>query len=320
MKRALRRLARPPRSVRYRSVPAYFLLASLILFLSAAPASGAQMQTPPAPNTSAQQILVDALSAACRRDAPGFSRFLLSGSRHTFNSLPEAEQKIFLERFSLTSLPGRPRALLDTQGHIAVQCLTPAETVNFGLGPAQIDQNVAFVPVAVSSGGTVEFGLVRQPEGWRLFSLDLLVINVPALVQQWRDAEMRANEQAAVSDLLDIAQAIGSYHSSFGQWPSTLEQLGPAPNNQVSPEHAQLLPEKIASGTADGYRFRYRVVTDSGGQIQGFELAAVPEQYGKTGRQSLFLDDQGKLHAANHQGGPATASDPVIPPPAQPAE
>jgi type II secretory pathway pseudopilin PulG len=277
-------------------------------------------QTTPARNSSPQQTLVAALSAACRQNAQEFSPYLLTESRHAFLSLPAAEQKSLLKRFSLTSMVGNPRALLDTNGRLVVQCRTPAETVTFGLSPAKLDRNVAFVPVAVSGGDTTEttdFGLVHQPDGWRLFSLGLLVINVPALVQQWENAAMQANQQAAMSDLFEIAQAIRSYQSTFGKWPDTLAQLGPAAPSPVSPEHAQLLSKKLASGTADGYRFRFRIVVNSNGQIQGFELGAVPNQYDKTGRQSFFLDEEGKLHAADNHGAPATSSDPIVTPPSQ---
>jgi hypothetical protein len=291
----------------------------MALLFGFAPAFASQSQPKPGPMRSPQQALASALSAACRQNGQEFSQYLLAGSRRAFLALPLAEQKDFLKRFSLTSMPGHPRTLLDAQKRLVVQCNTPAETENFGLNAAQIDGNVAFIPVAVGGGETTTIGMVRQPEGWSLFSLDLLVINVPALVEQWQEAEMRANEQAAAADLLSIAQAIRSYHSAFGAWPDALEQLGPAPPNEVSPEHAQLLPQEVASGVANGYRFRYRVVTDSHGAIQGFELGAVPEEYGKTGRQSFFLDQQGNLHAADKQGAPTTADDPVVPAPSQPS-
>ena len=289
-------------------------LISCIFFLT--PASIAQ-QTQPQQNSSPRQTLVDALSAACRQNAKGFSVFLLDESRRTFLALPETEQRALLRRFSLTSMVGNPRALLDTKGRLVVQCNTPAETVTYALSSAQVDRNVAFIPVAVTHGETTDFGLVHQPDGWRLFSLGLLVINVPTLVRQWEDAAMQANQQAAMSDLQQIAQAIKSYQSTFGKWPDTIEQLGPAQPNQVSPEHAQLLSKKLASGVADGYRFRFRLVTGTNGQIQGFQLGAVPEQYGKTGRESYFLDEQGNLHAADLRGAPATGSDPIVKPPSQ---
>jgi hypothetical protein len=157
--------------------------------------------------------------------------------------------------------------------------------------------------------------MVRQPAGWRLFSLGLLVINVPALVRQWEQAEIGANERTAVADLIAIEQAVKTYHEAFGRWPEMLAQLGPAPPNQVSPEHAQLLSARLSSGVADGYRFRYRIVTGPGGVLQGFELGAVPETYGETGRRSFFLDAEGKLHAADKEGAPATGEDPIYQPP-----
>lgn len=282
----------------------------------------AAAQKLPAPPAGPQKAVIGALRAACSQNIQQFPRYLLAGSRQAFANLSKEKQKIFLKRFSLTSVTGHARALLDTQGRMVVQCITPAETVNFHLEKPQLDHNVAFIPVRIggagnASGERTDFGLVRQPGGWRLFSLGLLVVNVPALVRQWEEADMQANQQAAASDLLSIAEAIKQYHSAFGEWPNSIHQLGPAPINQVSPQHAQLLPANLASGTTDGYRFRYRVVTGQNGTIEGFELGAVPVEYDKTGRKSFFLDKNGKLHAADKQGAPATGQDPVIPPPAQ---
>jgi hypothetical protein len=266
----------------------------------------------PSRNSEPRQTIVSALEAACSQNAPEFSRYLLAGSQRAFNALREDQQKTLLKRFSMTSLPGHAQPFLDTQGQTVVRCSTPAETVTYRLDPPEIDHNLAFVPVTVSGGERTDFGVVLQPGGWRLFSLGLLVINVPALVQQWEEAALAANERTAVADLVFIEQAIKSYHESFGRWPDSLEQLGPAPPNEVSPERAQLLSERLASGATDGYRFRYRVVTGTNGQIEGFELGAVPETYGKTGRRSFFLDAQGKLHAADKEGAPATDDDPIF--------
>jgi hypothetical protein len=276
-------------------------------------ASAAAPARPPS-DAEPREAIIAALEAACNQNAQQFSRYLLAGSQRTFTALPEAEQKTLLKRISLTSLPGHAQPFLDVQGQTVVRCSTPAETVTYRLEPPEIDQNVAFVAVTVSGGEKTDLGMVRQPSGWRLFSLGLLVINVPALVEQWKAAELGANERAAIADLVFIEQAIKTYHESFGRWPDALEQLGPAPPNEVSPERAQLLSDRLASGTTDGYRFRYRVVTGTNGQIEGFELGAVPETYGATGRRSFFLDAQGKLHAADKEGAPATADDPIFTP------
>jgi hypothetical protein len=306
---------------RWRRAAGLALAGALVLGPFEAPASAApqkkapaQAQQMPRPDAAPQQTLVAALSAACNQNAQQFSRYLLAGSQRTFNSLPDARQKALLKRFAMTSLPGHAHPFLDTQGRTVLRCNTPAETVTFRLDPARIDQNVAFIPVAVTGGERTEFGMVRQPGGWRLFSLGLLVVNVPALVRQWEEAELAANEHTAIADLVVIEQGIKAYHEAFGRWPEMLEQLGPAPPNEVSPERAQILPARLASGTADGYRFRYRIVTGTKGEVEGFELGAVPEHYGTTGRRSFFRDAKGQLHAADKEGAPATADDPIFRP------
>ena len=301
-----------------RSAPRKVLFALLALILSTATSARAsQAQT--LSRATPRDALVGALSAACSENPQQFSMFLLAGSRRAFLSLTPARQKALLKRFALTSIVGHARVFLDTRGQSVVRCDNPAESITFRLLPVKLDRNVAFIPVQVSGGESTNFGLVRQPDGWRLFSLDLLVINVPALVRQWERAEMEANEVTTVADLEQLAKAIKTYHEGFGRWPETLAQLGPAPPNQVSPEHAQLVSSRLASGVTDGYRFRLHLVTDTNGDIQGFELAAVPEVYDKTGRRSFFLGLDGKLHAADKQGAPATAEDPVISPPAEPS-
>lgn len=293
------------------------LTRALVLFpLSLLPVAGAAQQLPARPH-GPEQTVIGALRAACSQNVQQFSPYLLANSRRALAALPKAEQKTLLKRFSLTSVAGHARALLDSEGQTVVRCDTPAESVTFRLEKAQIDHNVAFVPVTVSGGERTRFGLVRQPEGWRLYSLGLLVVNVPALVRQWEEAEMRANEQAAALDLVSIEHAVKAYHNAFGQWPDRIEQLGPAPANGVSPEHAQLLSARLATGAADGYRFRYRIATGTGGVIEGFELGAVPERYDKTGRRSFFVDTDGKMHAADKQGAPATNEDPLFTPPSE---
>jgi hypothetical protein len=278
-----------------------------------APVYAPAARMPQAPGTP-RQTLIAVLSAACAQNAQQFSRYLLAGSRKTFAALPQDRQKTLLKRFAMTSLPGHAHPFLDTEGRTVVRCDTPAETVTFRMDRAQVDQNVAFIPVTVSGGEKTQFGMVRQPGGWRMYSLGLLVINVPALVQQWEEAEMAANEHTAIADLVVIEQAVKTYHNAFGRWPQMLAQLGPAPPNEVSPERAQILPARLASGAADGYKFRYRLVTGTNGEIEGFELGAVPERYGKTGRRSFFLDTKGQLHAADNAGAPATDSDPLFRP------
>jgi hypothetical protein len=43
-----------------------------------------------------------------------------------------------------------------------------------------------------------------------------------------------------------------------------------------------------------------------------FEATATPKLYGKTGRRSFFVDESGKVRAADRRGERATADDPAV--------
>jgi hypothetical protein len=165
--------------------------------------------------------------------------------------------------------------------------------------------------VNVAGERTVEFGMVREGTGWRILSLGLLLVNIPELTKQWAEQDLAAREQAASKTLRGMADAVGTYRNAFGKLPESLAQLGPAPKEGVSPDAAGLLEERLVAGNRGGYNFRYRILPAPSGGEPGFELAATPEEYGKTGRRSFFLDDRGKLHAADKKGAPAGSDDPI---------
>ncbi|HEX8686771.1 MAG TPA: hypothetical protein VF654_09720, partial [Pyrinomonadaceae bacterium] len=43
-----------------------------------------------------------------------------------------------------------------------------------------------------------------------------------------------------------------------------------------------------------------------------FEATATPKTYGKTGRRSFYIDEAGKVRAADRKGQPATSDDPAV--------
>jgi len=92
----------------------------------------------------------------------------------------------------------------------------------------------------------------------------------------------------------------------------------PAPRGRGEPEHgaAAVLAvadqHAVAGGSLDGYKYRYRLVPASTAADAVFELAAQPEEYGKTGRRSFLMDSAGKVHGADKKGGVVTAQDPVV--------
>ena len=218
-----------------------------------------------------------------------------------------------MRRFVLVTVPGRPLLSNDAAGHTSIRCETPSVTADIRLGDARVRENLAFVPMEIG-GRRVEIGLVREGGGWRILSFGLLLVNIPELAKQWEAAELEAREAAAMASLRRLAVALETYRRAFGSLPERLEQLGPAPKEGVSPDAAQLVDAELASGSKDGYRFRYRIVGGEGTNALGFELSATPTEYGKTGRRSFFLDSSGKLRGTDKQGLAATAADPVIEP------
>jgi hypothetical protein len=281
------------------------LLAATIFVSPAAQAQETQEVDPAA-------ALASALIAACRQNETQFARYLTAENAAAFRALPEGERTDFLHRFSLLDGPGRALVSNDAQNHSVVRCDGSGASVEFRLGAERVRENLAFIPVRVADNRSTEFGLVREGGGWRILSLGLLLINVPELAKQWAAQDLEAREAAAIKTLLALADAIDTYRRAFEKLPESLEQLGPAPKEGISPDAANLVDAQLAAGTHVGYRFRYRIVPAPEGSESKFELAASPMEYGKSGRRSFFLDVEGKLHGADHQGAVATAEDPVI--------
>jgi len=289
-------------------LPADFAAVALLLILLFAAPLRAQDGTESGPASA----LASALSAACRADESHFANYLTQQNAVAFKALPADQRTSLLQRFSLVGEAGKPLLDSDPQNHIILRCQTPETTVEFRFGDLRLHENLAFVPVAVVDGQQTEFGLVRENGGWRLISLGLVLLDIPQLSKQWAESDLASHEQAAITALRGLADSIETYRRAYGKLPDSLAQLGPAPKDQISPEQASLINEHLAAGTTGGYRFRYRIVSASQEGNQMFELAAVPEAYGKTGRQSFLMDTSGKIHAADKHGDLATADDSLL--------
>ena len=110
-------------------------------------------------------------------------------------------------------------------------------------------------------------------------------INPPPLVQ---------NERMAIGMLYTIVVAEEEYKSKNVAAYGTLEELLAA--NMVPKDSIE----------RSGYRFEVTVSGDK------FEVSATPLEYGKTGRLSLFLDQNRVLRGGDKSGVSASASDPPI--------
>lgn len=102
-----------------------------------------------------------------------------------------------------------------------------------------------------------------------------------------------ANETAAMARLRAIAAAEARYQVESGGEYGTLDQL-------IQKRYVN----DPSSGKLTGYRFEVQV------KRGGFQVTAVPEKSGITGKRSFYVDETNVLHAADKKGAPATATDP----------
>jgi type II secretory pathway pseudopilin PulG len=275
--------------------------------------SSAQLDQERVPGGPAD-TLANAFSAACRHDVSAFTDFLTSSSGAAYRGLPPNQQIGLLKRFVQLEDPGQPLRSTDANGGIILRCDTPSITAEIRLGTPRIDENLAFVPVALTKDRKVDFGMVRASSGWKVFAIGLVVLDIPQLTAEWSRQAMEDREEEAMAALRTIAQALDSYRRAFEKLPESLLQLGPAPKNGISPDTAGLLDSQLAQGQAGGYSIRYRILPsdDEETHPSGYELAATPKEYGKSGVRSFFIDSTGKMRGGDKQGGPATSGDPPV--------
>jgi hypothetical protein len=275
----------------------------------------------PAPDEDPPSALRDILAAACEESAASFARHLTAVNAEAFAQLSPERRVKFMQRLVLLDAPGKPEGVASPSGRPVLRCTALGVTTEMQLGRASLRENLAFIPVEVRAlddshdapARRVTFGLVREGGGWKLLSVGLLLIDLTALEQQWDLADAEENEAAAVANLRKIAQAIRTYRDAWGRFPPSLANLVPPIKEGAGPDAANLLDAPIASGTAQGYSYRYIVLPQVGAKTETrFEVGATPLVYGKTGRKSFLLDARGVVHGADKQGAAASETDPRV--------
>ena len=301
------------------------VLSALALVATVAPEVRAQTKAAAAARTDPAATLAATLSAACRHDETAFATHLTAQTAKVFRQLPDKQRATLMARLALLSDAGKVLLSSGAEGRTVVRCEAGGMVTEMRLGAVENAENLAFVAVDVpnqkadQAAHSVRFGLVREAGDWRLLSVGLLILDLPVMAQQWVEEDLRASEVEAVAALRDIFDALQIYQRGFDRLPEALEQLGPAPKGDISPERAALLDGSLAAGQKGNYRFRYVIVPHADGADQserdkaaGFALAATPIQYGPAGRRSFYLDSKGDLRGADKHGAVATSSDPLI--------
>jgi hypothetical protein len=282
-------------------------------------ASAASVPSPGSATSGPSAALREVLSAACAQNQIDFARYLTARNKEAFSRMTPSARVALMKRFVLLNEPGKATASLNPAGRPVVRCTTPEVTTEMQIGGAELRDNIAFLPMELrdatdAAGASVHqitMGLVREEGEWKLLSLGVLLLDLPALEVEWDAAEMEATEKGALEAVKKIAGAIEAYRNKYLRLPESLANLGPPLHGAAGNEAAGLLDSDYANGLKNGYNFRYVIVGASNlGAPAKYELAATPLRYGRTGRRSFFRDSNGGLHAADRQGAVGSEADP----------
>jgi hypothetical protein len=283
--------------------------------------SSASAPSEPANYAGPSGALKAVLIAACSQNQTEFVRFLTARNKEAFSRMTPPARVALMKRFVLLNEPGKSSASANPAGRPIVRCQTPDVTTEMQIGGAELRDNIAFLPMELrdasdAAGGNVHqitMGLVREDGQWKLLSLGLLLLDLPALEVEWDTAEMESTEKSAIESLKKVCAAIEAYRNKYPHLPESLANLGPPLHGAANGEAAGLVDSDLANGMKNGYAIRYIIVGASAlGAPAKYEVAATPLQYGRTGRRSFFRDSNGALHAADRHGAVGSEADPKL--------
>jgi hypothetical protein len=269
------------------------------------------------PSTALRAVL----TATCSQNQSDFVRFLTARNKEAFSRMSPPARVALMKRFVLLNEPGKPTISSNPAGRPIVRCQTPDVTTEMQIGGAELRDNIAFLPMelrdATDSTGEdvhqVVMGFVREDGEWKLLSLGLLLLDLPALEVEWDAAEIESTEKSAIESVYKVAAAVEAYRNKFGHLPESLANLGPPLHGAANGEAAGLLDSDLANGMKNGYNIRYVILGASTlGAPAKYEMSATPLQYGRTGRRSFLRDSNGTLHAADRHGAVGSATDPRV--------
>ena len=138
-----------------------------------------------------------------------------------------------------------------------------------------------------------------------LIVIAIILIIAAIAVPKMNNQMMAAREMAAIRQITTIHQAETQYYSQFGKYADSLIALGPPASGAATPAAADLIPKVLAEGKNSGYIFTVQP------SPTGYSILAVPENFGSSGRRTLF-SDQTLVIRNNWTQEPANANSPEI--------
>lgn len=112
------------------------------------------------------------------------------------------------------------------------------------------------------------------------------------------------NEKFVINALQIIHSAQVTFNATVGNGNyGTFEQL----------KNENFIDGVLATGEKYSYRFTVIITNGAPNQAASFQVSAVPQRYGKSGKRSFFIDESGTVRGADRNGSPANGSDPPVP-------
>jgi prepilin-type N-terminal cleavage/methylation domain-containing protein len=149
----------------------------------------------------------------------------------------------------------------------------------------------------------------RRAAGFSLIELliviAIILIILAVALPKLNNARRYAQEMAAVKAISTLHTAEAQYYSQYGQYATTLAQLGPPTNGAPGPNGADLIDKDLASGDKGGFKFNLQP------SQTGYSIAVSPDTYGTAGTHTYYSDQSMSIHQHSGQE-PATANDPLI--------
>jgi type IV pilus assembly protein PilA len=138
-----------------------------------------------------------------------------------------------------------------------------------------------------------------------LIVIAIIVTIIAVAVPQYEKAQWAAHEAAALGHIRTLHTAQVQYQAQYGRYATSLAELGPPAAGDDGPSGANLIPKRLAAGSASRYRF---VMT---GTPSGYKLQAVPEA--KPGANTLsFFTDETRSVRENRGTEPAGPGSPEV--------
>src|SRR5688572_2470784 len=151
----------------------------------------------------------------------------------------------------------------------------------------RLSTNPQPITYSLSNDGLGALHEVRVPK-------NIVTLAAAGMASAANPPEAARNERGALYALWRIASAERQYKEKTGKTYGSIEQL----------VETEILSKDAVQ--AAGYKIDLRLTAE------GFEVTAVPTEYGKTGKLSFFLDQSGLARGADRGGAAASVSDPPV--------